>query len=348
MKKILFLLISLPVILINSCRTDFDVNAEWEDISVVYCLLNPKDSVHYVKVNKVFLGEMDAYEMAKYSDSVNYEEATVVLEFYKDGMLEGSYQFVKTTDIVKEDGIFSTENNIIYKYSGMISSDGNYVLRINIPGKEEITAETNMISSLTVLNPQPGKRVNFAKYETPFITKWKSSKNARLYEIAIYFKYYEIKDGGTPVLKTIKWVQPSEQSKTAAGDEDMQQVINGQSFFNFVFATISAEEGYNDPSIKRVIKRKTFTFEFVLGGEDLNTFIEVNRPSNGIVQEKPAFTNINNGIGVFSCRFNHSLVGLETFTGTIDSLHAGVITGGLNFMSEAETTVFWGNNPSLD
>jgi hypothetical protein len=31
--------------------------------------------------------------------------------------------------------------------------------------------------------------------------------------------------------------------------------------------------------------------------------MEVNEPSNSIVQERPEYTNINNGIGIFSCRY---------------------------------------------
>ena len=40
-----------------------------------------------------------------------------------------------------------------------------------------------------------------------------------------------------------------------------------------------------------------------VGSEDLETYINVNKPITGIVQERPQFTNINNGIGLFSSRF---------------------------------------------
>jgi hypothetical protein len=36
------------------------------------------------------------------------------------------------------------------------------------------------------------------------------------------------------------------------------------------------------------------------GGEDLFTYVEVNQPSIGIVQKKPEFSNIDNGLGIFS------------------------------------------------
>ena len=32
--------------------------------------------------------------------------------------------------------------------------------------------------------------------------------------------------------------------------------------------------------------------------------MEVNEPSSSIIQERPEYTNIVNGIGLFSCRYN--------------------------------------------
>ena len=43
-----------------------------------------------------------------------------------------------------------------------------------------------------------------------------------------------------------------------------------------------------------------------VGSEDLNTYIKVNEPITGIVQKRPQFTNINNGIGIFSSRYTHT------------------------------------------
>ena len=42
MKKI-YLLVSVFAIIFTSCDTDFDVNAEWEEVTVVYGLLDAGD-----------------------------------------------------------------------------------------------------------------------------------------------------------------------------------------------------------------------------------------------------------------------------------------------------------------
>lgn len=38
-----------------SCETDFDINADWKDITVVYGALNQNDSIHYIRIQKLFL-----------------------------------------------------------------------------------------------------------------------------------------------------------------------------------------------------------------------------------------------------------------------------------------------------
>jgi hypothetical protein len=44
---------------------------------------------------------------------------------------------------------------------------------------------------------------------------------------------------------------------------------------------------------------------FSVASDDLNTYMEVTEPSNTVVQERPAFTNITNGIGLFASRYDN-------------------------------------------
>ena len=57
-----------------------------------------------------------------------------------------------------------------------------------------------------------------------------------------------------------------------------------------------------------------------VGSEDLNTYIKVNKPITGIVQERPQFTNINNGIGLFSSRYTKVRYGFPLTSSSIDFL----------------------------
>ena len=72
MKKLLLLLPVLALIL-SQCSNDFDVTADWKEIPVVYAFLNPKDSAHYIRVEKAFLDpETSAYTIADIADSLYY------------------------------------------------------------------------------------------------------------------------------------------------------------------------------------------------------------------------------------------------------------------------------------
>jgi hypothetical protein len=58
MKKLAALLLILAgLILFNRCSNDVDINANYEQITVVYGLLDPNEDTTYLKINKAFLGE---------------------------------------------------------------------------------------------------------------------------------------------------------------------------------------------------------------------------------------------------------------------------------------------------
>ena len=72
--------------LFSACETDFDVNAEWEETTVVYGLLDAGEGkeTQKIKISKAFLGNMDAYQMAQYADSINFDTANICLLYTSD------------------------------------------------------------------------------------------------------------------------------------------------------------------------------------------------------------------------------------------------------------------------
>ena len=55
-----------------SCTTDFDTTAHYQDITVVYGLLDQTQPNQYIKINKAFLSETDVLTYANDADSSNY------------------------------------------------------------------------------------------------------------------------------------------------------------------------------------------------------------------------------------------------------------------------------------
>ena len=63
-------------------------------------------------------------------------------------------------------------------------------------------------------------------------------------------------------------------------------------------------------------------------------FMDVNEPATGVVTERPSFTNINNGLGIFASKYEKSITGKLT-NGTVLELCWGGITSGFKFCSDS-------------
>ena len=75
------------------------------------------------------------------------------------------------------------------------------------------------------------------------------------------------------------------------------------------------------PESKNNTPKQFLNLDLVMteGSDDLKTYINVNKPFSGIVQERPVFSNINNGVGLFSSRFTYDdIKGIELTNGTIN------------------------------
>ena len=66
MKKITFIFL-LTSLLFTSCESDFDINADWEEVTVVFGLLDQSQEKQFIRINKAFLGNESAYLMAQES-----------------------------------------------------------------------------------------------------------------------------------------------------------------------------------------------------------------------------------------------------------------------------------------
>ncbi len=112
------------------------------------------------------------------------------------------------------------------------------------------------------------------------------------------FKYDEF-DSISGTLKAQKfidyYVQRSGLTASLNGGEDIEQVIESEDLIKFIGNAIPVS-----PGIRRVA---TFLDACYAGSaDDLTVYIDVSKPSIGIVQKKPEFTNVTNGYGVFSSR----------------------------------------------
>jgi hypothetical protein len=315
MKRILLLLLLLSFFpfVFQSCETDFDVTAPWQDITVVYGLISQNDSVHYIKINKAFLGAGNALEYAQNPDSSSYGgNLEVVLKESSNGSVIRTLTFDTTSVFDKEPGVFYAPHQVVYKSAFKVPADYsardlvyNLEIRNKLTGKL-ITAKTPLVYNFAVETPRPGQPViNFATEGALQRVKWTSAKNGKRYSVAVRFWFDEIRGAAKDTIpRFVDWNFNTIKSNSLQGGESLEIQYSPSSFFSICKSLIPHKEGSEiseSSVVSRLVNRVEFLFS--VAGDEFNTYMEVNEPSSGIVQDKPDYTNIENGIGIFSCRF---------------------------------------------
>lgn len=319
MKNYKYIIPSIIVVLTyiaTSCKTDFSLNAPYEAIPVVYGVLDQSTDTQFVKINKSFLGSGNNAEYANILDSNYFQNLSGTIDEYVNGTLNQSFTlqelWVKNIDA----GIFNTDSQKVYYFipSSGLNEDATYKLNVTVSEvSSPITAETELVQGSqlafgNIFSLTTGvSGVKFADAQTltsgnylNITPDWLSIPRGKIYELYLRLNFIEFTATDT-TRKSILWNLGSQTSTTTTGNESLSKTINGESFYDMVASKLS---GYANEAA--VIKRQVKHVDFLLaaGADELNTFINVNEPSTGVVTNKPTYTNIDNGVGIFSSRMN--------------------------------------------
>lgn len=331
--KYLIAVTFLSTTLFNACKTDIDVIAPYKEIAVVYGLLDISQPIQYIKINKVFLGKGDAYAMAQNPDSINFvpEDMIVTLEKYNEGSLIGTSTLYDTIIPGGEAGDFSKEKNIIYATNEPLQNDFTYKLKIeNKKTGYKAEANTKIINNITI--PSASTIISFVGSDNKYTPKnnfrWNSQKNGKIYELSLRIHYKEFNIGNDTVYKYVDWPFNPQYSATTEGGEEMKKVVNGEDFF--VFMQSIKDIHFSDNSKKRIAYRAQMLI--TAGGEDLQIYKDLNAPYSSNFQEKPIYTNVKNGIGIFSTRITTYAAPIPFNSYTINELVNGKYTSDLGFI----------------
>lgn len=169
-KKFLFITM-LGVICCSSCKKkDFSLNSSYEDVTIIYALLNPDDSVHYMKIYKSFLTDSNVYDAAKDIRNYSYiDSIEVKLEEYNGTNLVQTYYFDTTTAIPKDSGVFAFPLQILYTSKIKLNRNYNYKVVVrNLYTQKITTATTKMVGDISIKYPiyYPNKINNITFLQT--------------------------------------------------------------------------------------------------------------------------------------------------------------------------------------
>lgn len=310
MKRNLFYLSAIiGVFGFSSCETEIKTNAEYKDVTVVYGLLNPNDTNHYIKITKAFSGEGDANDLAGNAANFNYADGELevkVDEYNASDVFVKSFVLARTVnEIPKDGGIFSNTDNVLYKFiEPNLKKDFNYKLSIrNKVLDKDITAETKLVNdpvmpSVQEINTGRIKLANTNGTSLTHIFSIRPTLNSGRVKVNFVFNYTEHYNDTniTPVNKQIKISLGEQKTTSNEGGDVLFFTLEGSSFFSALSSNISNVANLKSRRINNA------TLEVIVAGTDLSTYIAVNEPSSSINQNKPEFTNLTNALGVFSSR----------------------------------------------
>jgi hypothetical protein len=296
---------SVILLLLAGCEENFDINASYQDISVIYGLVDPGEDTIFLKINKAYLGEGNMLEMAKIEDSSMYVNGlNASIEEWENGNFIRSYSLDTITVKNKEEGVFYNPYQIIYYTPFEPVTSREYHLKVEVNNRT-ITAKTNIVNNFTISRPSAGSKFVSYPEGTKGAIEWESAKYGKRYEVVIRIKYKEVlKDSPDTVYTYVDWSMGTKKSVADKGGEEMAIEFNNDAFYTFIANQIPYIDAAEEDNVR---ERYTNDIDYIIAVAEttLNTYIEVNEPTNSIIQERPEYTNISNGIGIFSSRFKN-------------------------------------------
>ncbi|MCF8405825.1 MAG: hypothetical protein K9H58_17915 [Bacteroidales bacterium] len=329
-----FILFTSLLLLFYSCETDFKTIADYEDITVVYGLLDQKNQDQFIKINKAYLSEGDILTYAQKADCTNYLIGVLdvsIEEYTPSGNLVRSYPCDTTTIFNKEPGVFYYPEQVLFNWQrpespygyeyviigfndtvGVIpvwlNEDNIYKLKIqNTKTGKTITSETNLVNEFEFTSPPPSRFINFINDPIGQKTfSWNEAENAGKYELEMRFYFQEILFNSADTVE--RYITLAKTSASAAsGSSGLSFYYKDENFYTSCLNLIPYSDTEKEDNVRRRLSGN-IEFTVAVAEEDYALFMQVNEPSTSIVQEKPQYSNIENGIGIFSSRYNKKLI----------------------------------------
>ncbi|MFN5921257.1 MAG: hypothetical protein ACK45I_08155, partial [Bacteroidota bacterium] len=124
----------------------------------------------------------------------------------------------------------------------------------------------------------------------------KPGANTFVYDTYVRLRYTEFNTNGDSSQKIVEFpISLNLLTRDISASEYTRRVVSAPDMLGFFRTELS-----NDPTVSR--KFRGLDYIFAGGSQDLKLFIDISRTQNSFVQNKPEFSNIDNGLGIFSSR----------------------------------------------
>ncbi len=337
MKRNIFFGIFFSTLFFWQCSNELDINDNWKDYTVVYGLLNPVNNTQIIRVSKSFLGEGNAYQMAQIPDSIYYQKPILVtIEEWFNGNLTKTIPLYKDSLLPRDSGVFAFTKNYYYVTNEPLRTDAIYKLVINIDGKI-VSSETKMIPDFSFVSVP--SMISFSTTSN-FKFSFSTPKYGRIFQTFIHFYYYDI-----TATDTIRRLMEIPLGKYISNNIEGNEIVNyeypGIKFYQDVANRIQHSEAV----LHRVAAKMAIQLVVYAGSNDMYAYMQVSAPNTSLSMDKPSYSNISNGLGLFTSRYTKYDMPRQLTQRTIDSLAYGQFTKNLKFLNYSNSLIAWQHLP---
>jgi hypothetical protein len=289
-------------------------------------VLNPQEQYQFIRINKVFAGEGNAYDMAQNKDTINFPAGQLQVSLKRK--VNGTYApvvvsssitelFLRDTVIYTQSGTFNKEQRFYYTDQKIYPS-GTYELYIkDTKTNVTFTASTIMIDSVKPgytqplappyypVTPDPSNPPYYYLDLSNNLTvtrevRFNSEPNAYMYEMYIRMHYIDSLSDHSTVAKYVDVKYTPIFSSTLNGGEMMKFTYTSNQLLNSIYLYILNNDNSQNIYFRRIVK---FDYIIYAANYDYYVFLQSNLPSTSVAQDKPIYSNISNGaVGIFAAR----------------------------------------------
>lgn len=279
-----------------SCSKEIRILSDYKEKVIVYGLIDPSDSISYIRIERAFFSEGNILEDAQVQDSNQFTYKLDVK--LKQGNKSITFDTMTISD--KEDGIYYAPKMQLYyavTKDLLNTTDSLYLEIFNPKTKEYTTSSTILHDGQLIKYVYPVLSIAF---ENEYYIQIKSLPNTRYYTLDLRFHYMEQipENNSTRKYNYIDWTFDPFFTINSDGGESVKFYQYGETFYDLVMEQVGPTE---------VLDRYFGNVELRITSGDivLRNYFEANKPDNSMIGnqlQQYQYSNIKNGHGIFAAR----------------------------------------------
>lgn len=317
-------LIAFIFLFASSCTEKIDLYTSHNVLPVVYCLLNPDDSIQYVRVGQTFASINDDSLIIDFNHSYLQDEFEVYITCETEDNETELFWFSDHEGASRDSGFFELEDLQLLSANMPVKTNAVYKLYVDLQNSEMLVfGEIRSFErKLQVIDPLdvPNRTINLFTGRDFYFRFAPVSKKA-VYQAIFTFKFDEFING-IPDRQSIDF--QIDMAYGEAYDVDfVDKRFSGEIFLKEVGRKLKPKDGVTRVPVGA-------GFHLSAGGEELYYLIKSENSQSGF--SAVSQSNLLNAVGIFSTLSHKFINNIKFSRFTIDSLADSQYTHDLGFV----------------